>query len=50
MFTFQFLGEGHILTMLPQRMFSATTGFTLLAIPFFILAGNCEFRMAHHLL
>jgi tripartite ATP-independent transporter DctM subunit len=26
--------------MLPQRMFSATTGFTLLAIPFFILAGN----------
>ena len=40
MFTFQFLGEGHILTMLPQRMFSATTGFTLLAIPFFILAGN----------
>lgn len=29
-----------ILTMLPQRMFSATTGFTLLAIPFFILAGN----------
>lgn len=40
MFTFQFLGEGQILTMLPQRMFSATTGFTLLAIPFFILAGN----------
>lgn len=39
-FTFQFLGEGQILTMLPQRMFSATTGFTLLAIPFFILAGN----------
>jgi tripartite ATP-independent transporter DctM subunit len=29
-----------ILAMLPQRMFSATTGFTLLAIPFFILAGN----------
>lgn len=29
-----------ILSMLPQRMFSATTGFTLLAIPFFILAGN----------
>jgi tripartite ATP-independent transporter DctM subunit len=30
----------NILAMLPQRMFSATTGFTLLAIPFFILAGN----------
>ncbi len=34
------LGDFHILAMLPQRMFSATTGFTLLAIPFFILAGN----------
>ena len=40
MFTFQALGDGQLLTMLPQRMFSATTGFTLLAIPFFILAGN----------
>lgn len=33
-------GDFAILAMLPQRMFSATTGFTLLAIPFFILAGN----------
>ncbi|MGQ7249212.1 TRAP transporter large permease [Halomonas sp. V046] len=33
-------GDFDILSMLPQRMFSATTGFTLLAIPFFILAGN----------
>ena len=33
-------GDFNILTMLPQRMFSATTGFTLLAIPFFILAGT----------
>ncbi|MCL4107974.1 UNVERIFIED_CONTAM: hypothetical protein GTU68_017002 [Idotea baltica] len=33
-------GDFGILAMLPQRMFSATTGFTLLAIPFFILAGN----------
>ena len=33
-------GDMRILAMLPQRMFSATTGFTLLAIPFFILAGN----------
>ncbi|WP_027135619.1 TRAP transporter large permease [Geminicoccus roseus] len=34
------LGDFRTLAMLPQRMFSATTGFTLLAIPFFILAGN----------
>ena len=40
MFTFQIMGDGQLLTMLPQRMFAATTGFTLLAIPFFILAGN----------
>ncbi len=26
--------------MVPQRMYSGTTSFTLLAIPFFILAGN----------
>lgn len=38
--TFVFLGEGFVLPMLAQRMYSATTGFTLLAIPFFILAGN----------
>ncbi len=28
------------MTMVAQRMYSATTGFTLLAIPFFIAAGN----------
>ena len=28
------------LTMVAQRMYSSTTGFTLLAIPFFIMAGN----------
>ncbi|MEQ8899354.1 MAG: TRAP transporter large permease [Roseovarius sp.] len=33
-------GDFRILAMVPQRMFSATTGFTLLAIPFFILAGT----------
>ncbi len=33
-------GDFFILPMMPQRMFSATTSFTLLAIPFFILAGN----------
>ena len=38
--TFIFLGETFVLPMLAQRMYSATTGFTLLAIPFFILAGN----------
>jgi C4-dicarboxylate transporter DctM subunit len=38
--TFFFLGESFVLPMLAQRMYSATTGFTLLAIPFFILAGN----------
>ena len=37
---FMGLGEGSLLTMLPQRMYASTTGFTLLAIPFFILAGN----------
>ena len=34
------LGQGSFLTMLPQRMYSGTTGFVLLAVPFFILAGN----------
>ncbi|MCX7788394.1 MAG: TRAP transporter large permease [Spirochaetes bacterium] len=38
--TFVLLGEASILTMIAQRMYYATTGFTLLAIPFFILAGN----------
>lgn len=34
------LGQASFLTMLPQRMYSGTTGFVLLAVPFFILAGN----------
>ena len=34
------LDQGALLTMLPQRMYASTTSFTLLAIPFFILAGN----------
>ena len=37
---FVFQDQGAFLAMLPQRMYSGTTGFTLLAIPFFILAGN----------
>ncbi|HET6520280.1 MAG TPA: TRAP transporter large permease subunit, partial [Geminicoccaceae bacterium] len=32
-------GDG-LLIMLSQRMYAATTSFPLLAIPFFILAGN----------
>jgi C4-dicarboxylate transporter DctM subunit len=35
-----FKGQEFILTMAAQRMYSSTTAFTLLAIPFFILAGN----------
>ena len=34
------LGQTDVLLMLPARMYSGTTSFTLLAIPFFILAGN----------
>ena len=37
---FVLLGESIALPIMAQRMYSATTGFTLLAIPFFILAGN----------
>lgn len=37
---FILLGETQNLMMMAQRMYSSTTGFTLLAIPFFILAGN----------
>lgn len=53
-----FAGEAQSLTMIAQRMFSASSGFTLLAIPFFILAGSLMntggitdriFRFAHAL-
>ena len=37
---FIFLGESRFLAMFPHRMYYGTTGFTLLAIPFFIFAGN----------
>lgn len=37
---FLYLDQEAILPMLAQRMYYSTTGFTLLAIPFFILAGN----------
>ena len=39
-FTFVSMGQADILTMVAQRMYASTTSFTLLAIPFFILAGN----------
>ena len=38
--TFLVMGQADILTMTAQRMYASTTSFTLLAIPFFILAGN----------
>jgi C4-dicarboxylate transporter, DctM subunit len=34
------LGQPEMLSMVPQRMYVGTTSFTLLAIPFFIFAGN----------
>jgi len=34
------MNQGVVLPMVAQRMYASTTGFTLLAIPFFILAGN----------
>lgn len=55
---FIILGETSVLCMLPARMYSSTTGFTLLAIPFFILTGNLMnaggitqrlFQFAHNL-
>ncbi|MET0350994.1 MAG: TRAP transporter large permease, partial [Rhizobacter sp.] len=53
-----FAGEAQALTMIAQRMFAASSGFTMLAIPFFILAGSLMntggitdriFRFAHAL-
>ncbi|NLI22486.1 MAG: TRAP transporter large permease [Clostridiales bacterium] len=37
---FAALGFPNILAVMAQRIYNGTTGFTLLAIPFFILAGN----------
>jgi tripartite ATP-independent transporter DctM subunit len=34
------MDEVQNLTVVAQRMYSSTTGFTLLAIPFFVMAGN----------
>lgn len=56
--TYMLAGELQALTMIAQRMYSASSGFTLLAIPFFILAGSLMntggitdriFRFAHAL-
>ncbi len=37
---FASMGYTDILAVMAQRIYNGTTGFTLLAIPFFILAGN----------
>lgn len=37
---FASLGFTNVLAVMAQRIYNGTTGFTLLAIPFFILAGN----------
>lgn len=37
---FSALGYSKILAVMAQRIYNGTTGFTMLAIPFFILAGN----------
>lgn len=37
---FAALGFSKILPVMAQRIYNGTTGFTMLAIPFFILAGN----------
>ncbi|MDR1535823.1 MAG: TRAP transporter large permease [Planctomycetota bacterium] len=37
---FAALGQGQYLAVMPQRIFIGATGLTMLAIPFFILAGN----------
>lgn len=37
---FASMGYTNILAVMAQRIYNGTTGFTLLAIPFFILAGN----------
>jgi tripartite ATP-independent transporter DctM subunit len=37
---FSAMGFSDILAVMAQRVYNGTTGFTLLAIPFFILAGN----------
>lgn len=36
---YMLLGQFDTLTMVPARMYSTTTGFTLLAIPFFVFVG-----------
>lgn len=37
---FSAMGQGEFLSVMAQRIYVGTTSFTLLAIPFFILAGN----------
>lgn len=37
---FSFLGQSSFLAVMPQRIYVGATGLTMLAIPFFIFAGN----------
>ena len=37
---FASLGYSNIMAVMAQRIYNGTTSFTMLAIPFFILAGN----------
>jgi TRAP-type transport system large permease protein len=39
-FSFIFLGNPNLYTLIPQRMFSGIANFVMLAIPFFIMAGE----------
>lgn len=39
-FTFIYLGNPNLYTLLPQRMFAGIASFVMLAIPFFVMAGQ----------
>ena len=39
-FSFIFLGNPNLYTLIPQRMFSGVANFVMLAIPFFVMAGE----------
>ncbi len=39
-FTFFYLGNAHLYTLIPQRMYAGIASFVMLAIPFFVMAGQ----------
>ena len=39
-FSFIYLGNAHLYTLIPQRMFAGIANFVMLAIPFFVMAGQ----------